>query len=160
MEVARVHVRSWQVGYRNLMPDDYLDRLRPEDRVSRYDFDNLDPEKPHTIVAIEDGKIRGFATTAPTREPNLSGYGELLALYVDRDYWRLGIGIALIAAARARLSELGFRHAMLWVLAGNRRAERFYLKDGWTPDGEARTDQVWGLRVNEVRYQRKIESAL
>jgi hypothetical protein len=24
-EVARVHVRSWQVAYRGLFPDDYLD---------------------------------------------------------------------------------------------------------------------------------------
>ena len=30
--VAHVHVRSWQVAYRTLMPDDYLDQLRPEDR--------------------------------------------------------------------------------------------------------------------------------
>jgi hypothetical protein len=31
--VARVHVRSWQAGYRNLLPDQYLDGLRPEDRA-------------------------------------------------------------------------------------------------------------------------------
>jgi hypothetical protein len=28
MEVARVHVRSWQVAYRGLLPDAYLDGLR------------------------------------------------------------------------------------------------------------------------------------
>ena len=28
MEVARVHVRSWQAGYRGLLPDAYLDGLR------------------------------------------------------------------------------------------------------------------------------------
>ena len=25
MDVARVHVRAWQVAYRNLLPDEYLD---------------------------------------------------------------------------------------------------------------------------------------
>ena len=28
--VALVHVRSWQAGYRNLLPDEYLDGLRAE----------------------------------------------------------------------------------------------------------------------------------
>jgi hypothetical protein len=63
MAVARVHVHSWQVAYRNLLPNDYLDQLRPEDRAARYDFAGVDPQKPHTIVAVEAGLIQGFATT-------------------------------------------------------------------------------------------------
>src|SRR5215469_4935469 len=65
--VARVHVRSWQAAYRKLMPDDYLDQLRPEDRANKYDFGNLDPIRPQTIIATESGVIRGFATTAQRR---------------------------------------------------------------------------------------------
>src|SRR3984885_11964090 len=53
MAVARVHVRSWQAAYRALLPDDYLDQLRPEDRAQSYDFASLDPLKPRTIVAVE-----------------------------------------------------------------------------------------------------------
>jgi hypothetical protein len=60
--VARVHVRSWQAAYRTLLPDDYLDQLRPEDRAQKYDFASLDPLKPRTIVAAEEGLIHGFAT--------------------------------------------------------------------------------------------------
>jgi hypothetical protein len=83
MAVARVHVRSWQVAYRDLLPDEYLDQLRPEDRAQRYDFATTDPQRPQTIVAVETGLIRGFATTAPSRDPDMVGYGELCALYVD-----------------------------------------------------------------------------
>lgn len=32
LAVAGVHVRSWQVGYRGLLPDAYLDGLRAEER--------------------------------------------------------------------------------------------------------------------------------
>jgi hypothetical protein len=38
MDVARAHVRSWQAGYRGLLqvlPDAYLDGLRPEERPAR-----------------------------------------------------------------------------------------------------------------------------
>ena len=156
--VARVHVRSWQAAYRTLMPDDYLDQLRPEDRAQRYNFRSLDPLQPWTIVAAEAGVIHGFATTVPAREPDMPGHGELCALYVDPDQWGRGIGIALVSVARARLFDLGFRNAVLWVLAGNVRAERFYRIDRWAPDGLRRTDLVWGVKVDEVRYQRTLEA--
>ena len=155
--VARVHVRSWQAAYRKLMPDDYLDQLRPEDRAKKYDFGNLDPLTPYTIVAIESGRILGFATTAPTQVSPISDCGELCALYVDPAHWGRGIGVALVSAARSRLFDLGFRNAILWVLAGNVRAKRFYRRDQWTPDGAQRTGEVWGHKVNDVRYRRNLE---
>ena len=154
MAVARVHVRSWQVAYRKLLPDDYLDQLRPEDRAKTYDFASLDPLKPRTVVATEEGVILGFATTMPSRDADLPEHGELCAIYVDPERWGQGIGVALLSAARTNLFALGYRRALLWVLAGNARAERFYSIDQWVADGRCRTDSVWGVTVNEVRYQR------
>jgi hypothetical protein len=66
--------------------------------------------------------------------------------------------MALVGSARARLFDLGFRHAVLWVLAGNVRAERFYRIDRWVPDGQRRTESVWGVTVDEIRYQRILEA--
>ena len=83
--VARVHVRSWQVAYRTLLPEDYLDQLRPEDRAQKYDFRGGDPLRPQTIVADEGGVIQGFATTGPARDQQRAGSGELYAIYVDPD---------------------------------------------------------------------------
>lgn len=156
MAVARVHVRSWQSAYRTLLPDDYLDQLRPEDRATKYDFGSLNPLQPQTIVAVESGVILGFATIAPAQEPDMPRYGELCALYVDPEQWGRGIGTALVSAARARLVDLGFGHAYLWVLSGNLRAERFYQMDQWSSDGGRRTVEVWGIRVDEIRYQRTL----
>ena len=156
LPVARVHVRSWQAAYRTLLPDDYLDRLQPEERAQKYDFASRDPLKPRTIVAVEEGRICGFATTAPAPDPDLANHGELCALYVDPEQWGRGVGLALMAASRARLVELGFAHAMLWVLAGNLRAERFYRIDGWASDGLRRKQMVWGVAVDEARFLRRL----
>ena len=156
MAVARVHVGSWQAAYRNLLPDEYLDGLRPEDRARSYDFTTVDPRKPHTIVATEDGLIRGFATTSPSRDSDLQDYGELCALYVDPEYWGRGFGLALVSAARGHLSRNGFQDALLWMLAGNVRAERFYRRDGWAPDGMRKTDSRLGVTLYEVRYRAKL----
>jgi ribosomal protein S18 acetylase RimI-like enzyme len=155
-EVAGVHVRSWQVGYRGLLPDDYLDSLRPEDRAKRYTFAAADPTLPSTILAIDNGAICGFATTAPTRDEDVPGHGELCALYVDPSCWSLGVGRALMSAARERLAHDGFADAVLWVLVGNERAERFYRLDGWLPDGSRRLAEVWSAAVNEARFRRHL----
>jgi GNAT superfamily N-acetyltransferase len=61
--------------------------------------------------------------------------------------WGRGIGVALVAAACARL----------WAVAGNVRADRFYQMDGWAPDGLSRTDSMWGVTVND-RYQHGLET--
>ena len=153
--VADVHVRSWQVGYRTLLPDAYLDSLRPQDRLTRYTFGSTDPGLPTTIVATADGVIRGFVTVGPSRDDGPRN-GEVHALYVDPNAWGLGIGRRLILEARTHLSLLGFKAAVLCVLLGNHRAERFYCVDGWLPDGRRRTDGVWGIVVEETSYRRSV----
>lgn len=157
MAVALVHVRSWQAAYRGLISQTFLDQLKPEDRAVQYDFSHADAAKPYTIVAIEGGAFVGFATTMPSRDEGMQEYGELCALYVDPDWWGRSIGRGLIAAARARLAGQGFRDAMLWVLDGNDRAQRFYACDGWRPDGLERTETKWGLELHDLRFVRRLD---
>lgn len=154
--VARVHVRAWQVGYRGLLPDAYLDGLRPEDRARRYTFEGRDPSAPQTLVALEGDTLLGFATISTAPKTDLAGVAELSALHVNPDAWGRGVGTALIDAARARLVSLGFTEAFLWLLADNVRAERFYRRDGWAPDGTRRSDVVWGIQVDEIRFRRAL----
>ena len=78
----------------------------------------------------------------------------MLALYVDPSVWGRGIGRRLIVGARRRLLENGFAEAILWVLAGNDRAERFDRADGWVPDGARREEEIWGVTASELRYRR------
>jgi GNAT superfamily N-acetyltransferase len=105
----------------------------------------------------DDRLVYGFATIAPAHDEDLPGQGELCALYVDPKHWGRGIGLALLAAARTQLFELGYRRALLWVLMGNVRAEYFYRSDGWFPDGVQRPASVWGINVEEMRYRRSLE---
>jgi GNAT superfamily N-acetyltransferase len=158
MAVAWVHVRAWQVGYRGLMPADYLAGLRPEERAQRYDFTGSDPTRPRTVVAVEADTVLGFVTHSLARDEDVAGQGEICALYVEPDCWGRGIGGALAAAARNDLYRLGFRKAVLWVAAGNARAERFYRADGWTRDDSHRARQIWNVVVDTVRYNRVLDT--
>jgi len=151
--VADVHVRAWQVGYRTLLPDDVLDGLRPDEWARRYTF-AAGTGGPETTLAVDGGAVRGFATIGPSPDPDVPGGGELYALYVDPAWWGQGIGRGLIADAREALERRGWTAAHLWVLHGNRRAERFYTGDGWSPDGSERRAQVHGIDVDERRFRR------
>jgi ribosomal protein S18 acetylase RimI-like enzyme len=157
LAVARVHVRAWQDGYRGLVADEYLDALRPEDRADRYTLGSSDPSEPYTIVAVRNDMVCGFATTGPCRDEDAdANTGQLLALHVDPSAWGLGVGRRLIEEARARLHSLGFTEAVLWVLVGNERAQRFYRIDGWRPENIERTIELWGTSIDDVRYRRAL----
>lgn len=149
-------MRSWQAAYKGLLPDEYLDSLRADERASRYDFATTDPLAPHTIVADDGRMIVGFATIGVSPGGSSRDVGELMALYVDPDSWRTGVGRALIARARAGLRRLGFDNALLWVLEGNERAQRFYERDGWLRGDDRRRQRVWGIEVDEIAYLRHL----
>jgi ribosomal protein S18 acetylase RimI-like enzyme len=152
--VADVHGRSWQVAYRGLLPDEYLEGLRAEDRAHRYSFGTLEADQPVTVAALDQGNVCGFATTGPSQDEK--GCGELYALYVHPNCWGLGVGRQLVTEARERMVRLGFAQAVLWVLKGNERAERFYQVDGWMADGRHRRTELWGITVDEFRYGREL----
>jgi len=153
LDVARVHVRAWQVGYRGLLPDEYLNSLRPEERAARYAFADPNADRPFTIVAVAQGSIAGFATTLQSSD--VPHYGEVGALYVDPDRWRQGVGQALIARAREHLAQR-FEQAALWVLEGNSLASCFYLRDGWICDDVWREEIRSGARMRSVRWSRRL----
>jgi GNAT superfamily N-acetyltransferase len=154
LDVARVHVRSWQSAYRGLIPQEYLDSLEPETWARGYTFGRMGIGLPSTLVAVNGSAICGLATTGLCRDADLSNFGELTAIYVDPAYMGTGVGRVLIAAARGRLRGVGVRQAALWVLDGNARARRFYERDGWRFDGTRRTRTYGNAPVEEVRYRR------
>lgn len=155
--VARMQVRSWQAGYRGLLPQPYLDGLDPVERVDRYTFDATLPQGPYTLLVVEDaGAIAGQVTIGRCRDHGLEDHGEVWALYVDPDRWGRGVGRILMDAAREELVRNGFRAATLWVMQGNLRARRFYEHNGWHVDGAERVDAIGDTPVKEVRYRRQI----
>ena len=156
LAVARVHVRSWQAAYRGLIPQAYLDSLKPEVWAAKYGFQRTDPERPTTLVAVDGDGIRGLAMTGPYRGDDLTDVVELLAIYADPQHWGAGVGRLLAAAAREQMRSDGFTEAALWVLDGNVRARRFYERDGWALDGARRTKTIAGAELDEVRYRRAL----
>jgi GNAT superfamily N-acetyltransferase len=158
-QIADVHVRSWQAGYRGLLPQDYLDGLDPAARVParRQLLEASDLPRTGTLVAADDGQVVGFAHVGPSRDEDAdSSVGEVFAIYLAPGAWGKGHGRELMAAALADLVQAGYRQATLWVLEPNARARRFYEAAGFRPDGASMEDDSRGFPLAEIRYRRAL----
>ncbi len=146
--LAEIHVRSWQVAYREILPHEFLAELSVERREETW-TKNLG----QTFVVEHGNGVAGFVRVAPSDDPNL---GEVQSIYLDPDYFRRGLGRSLLAAAEERLADMGFQNAILWVFVDNQAARRFYEAMGWRVEPRTALMELGGRQLTEIRYQKTL----
>ena len=64
LEIAAVHVRSWQAAYRGLLPRAYLDGLDPGQRIGQWERSLSAAGWFHgrTLVVDAGGRLSGFVS--------------------------------------------------------------------------------------------------
>ncbi len=170
-DVALVHVASWRVAYRGLLPDDMLDQLSVDSRAEswrRWLSRSLSGEPTdgeagpshRLIVAHEGHEVLGWVGFGGGRDAADAHRGELAGLYVHSDHWKRGVGSTLLARAEKELRLDGWKQSYLWVLAGNDRAITFYQRHGWLPDGGEKTVRIsTGFEVRELRHSSPVTTS-
>jgi GNAT superfamily N-acetyltransferase len=158
--IALIQTRSWQAAYRGLLPQEVLDQLDLTRRTERWRqiLDDMDPARHALLVAESDELAAGFASIGPARDQDTdpARTGEVRAIYLLPQSWGQGLGRELMTAALEQLAVFGHQQAILWVLDANTRARRFYAAAGFTADGTAKTEDIGGSPVTEVRYRRDL----
>ncbi|NWC96967.1 MULTISPECIES: GNAT family N-acetyltransferase [unclassified Pseudomonas] len=156
-DIAWVHIRSWQQAYRELMPVAYLASLEAtQPRREALWRQSIEQANEAVFVAEVDGRVVGWIAVSPSRDEDADpgNTGEVQAVYVLAEYWGTGVGRALWLRGLEHLASQGLETATLWVLAGNRRAIRFYQNAGWTAQAESsRPLTRGGCELEEIRYQ-------
>ncbi len=161
--MATAHLEAWRVGYRGLLPDEFLDGMDQGRRSAAWvqELSEDDGSGSQTLVASVGGRIAGLSTVGPYRdEPEDDGPADLCELWmlnVHPDYWGSGVAQHLMAEAVELLrSGRPEPRAALWVLDGNARGRRFYEKEGWSWDGGQKHDTIGEATVTELRYVRDL----
>ena len=152
--IARVHTRSWQSAYRGLLPDEWLDALRWEDRKIRWDAILSATTKGNVHVATDaQNEIIGFASIGPSRDEDREQHRthELYAIYLTPENWGMGIGSTLFLAVLKAVPETA-KWLSLWVLEDNIRGRKFYENFGFILTGATKAAEIDGYQLDEVRY--------
>ena len=151
---ARIHMDSWRSTYRGLVSDDFLDNLRFEDRLARWQqrLSELSDDGMFAfIVETPNGEAVAFALAGPEGTGNPDYPGELWSLHVAQPYQHAGLGRTLISLAAKRLQGMGYNSMLVWVLEGNHPARRFYEKLGGVYL-DRRIEDFAGGSIPEVAY--------
>ena len=147
--MARMLVRSWRETYRGVMPDRVLDDPGLVEARERFWTTVLtDPEhrEKRVAVAVLDGAIIGVAMAGPPSPPEPDWSTHLYVLYVLARHRGAGVGAALLDAVVDPAASVA-----LWVADPNPRAQAFYRKHGFRPDGAVQVDDG----VREIRMVRR-----
>jgi ribosomal protein S18 acetylase RimI-like enzyme len=150
--VARIHVESWRVAYRGIMPDEIIERMNLAVRTERWS--NFIAVREWPVFLLEDGHdVIGFCHLTATRDPDNDPrtVGEITSLHVLPDLRGRGAGRALCQAAFTELRRRGYHACTLWVLERNTAARAFYERLGFRDDGGRKNYPH--SDVPEVRYR-------
>ena len=137
-----VHWQTWREAYDDLLPADFQETMTLE--KCRF-FSQKYPE--NTLIAMAGKKVVGFISYGNYRDETIQA-GEIIALYVLKDYYGKGVSKQLMHAAFVALDQ--FSEIYLWVLKDNKRAIAFYQKMGFTFDGQEQILKL-GKPIKELR---------
>lgn len=154
-KLSELHVRSWQVAYRGIVPDAYLDAMSAERWLNRW-RKRFATRTAEEFAILVDEKIVGLCLQGRERD-NEGQTGEIYAFYLHPEEWGKGYAHPAMRLALARLRTSGFQTATLWVLEQNARARRFYQRAGFVLDDISKQIAIGGVELSEVRYRQQLE---
>lgn len=152
--VGALHHRSRAAAYAHLIAVETFAARGPEAMSAWWEERwKWERESHRMTVAEDDGELAGFTYAGPSETP---GAAELYAIHVAPERVGTGVGRQLMAHALTELAEFGAERAVLWVLADNLVARRFYERGGWDPDGATRTAAVNDRDLPQLRYSQEL----
>lgn len=129
-DLAHVHVTTWKQAYQGQLPERFFNDHALVDRIQMWSGVVADEEhRSRARVAELGGVIIGIALAGEPRDEDVTTDTELLMLYLLAEHYGSGAADALLH------DLLGEDSASLWVFKDNARAQAFYRKHGFIPDG-------------------------
>ena len=126
--ITEVHDAAWRNAYDGMIPAKELNRIIAR-RGPRW-WDRAIRRGTAILVLEVGGAVCGYATFGPNRARNLVQKGEIYEIYIKPEYQGIGLGTRLFLAARRELARFGFDTVVVWALADNDNACRFYRNAG------------------------------
>ncbi|MFQ3192281.1 MAG: ribosomal protein S18 acetylase RimI-like enzyme [Francisellaceae bacterium] len=128
--IASIHAESWKIGYENVLSEDYLNNIVPEERKIIWDSTLKSPKTNQKIFVAEvDDHIVGFVCVLLDEDPTHGSYID--NLHIEKTHQSKGIGkLLLLTAAQLCDDYSSSSKLFLLVTQHNIRAQQFYKRLG------------------------------
>jgi ribosomal protein S18 acetylase RimI-like enzyme len=136
--LAALHIRTRTAYYTTGgVP---AEELASAERISAY-WERAVAEGRAQVAATLEGRVVGFLMAGPPKFDDLDAASvrELQQIGVEPNGWGRGAGSMLHEAFVRQLQADGLTDGVLECWEANARAQAFYARHGWRPDGSRRT---------------------
>ncbi len=155
--IARIHIYSWQKMYKEFVPAVILKNFSLDERTQFW-LDLIQQGVKVILIEVEK-KAVGFASICTFRDTNATqGDGEISAIYLHPQFWRMGLGSKLCLTALTELKRLGYQKVFLWVLEANSQARKFYEALGFEATNSSKLEEFYegGALLKEILYKKTL----
>lgn len=146
--LAELHAAAWRYAYAGIIPGLTLERMIA--RRGRMWWARMHERGYRALIAASRETVAGYATLGQGRG-GAGRTGEIYELYVRPEYHGCGVGRRLFADARGELARRRLDRLVVWALAENTVACRFYAAMGGAryATGE---DRLCGVPLAKVGF--------
>lgn len=148
-QIAHAHDVSWRHAYSGMLPHRALEKMIR--RRGEAWWQRAISRSTIILVAEIGDQIAGYATLGPNRVEALSSEGEIYEIYLRPEYQGVGLGSRLFLGARRELQRHTLKGTVVWVLADNDNAIRFYENAGGRAIAEGH-ETFDGKKVLKIAY--------
>ncbi|WP_331490851.1 GNAT family N-acetyltransferase [Aquibacillus rhizosphaerae] len=147
--VAKVQVDSWKTTYKNIVPDEYLNKMTYESREQKWK--DIISDQTIFIAETDDGEIIGFSNGGKERTGKYPNYnGELYAIYILEAHQRKGLGKLLLEPIIEDLKQNNIFSMIVLVLEENN--SRLFYESLGAEKIDIVEIEVLGKKLNELVY--------
>ena len=150
--ISRIYAASWRTAYRGMVPQKYLDELQDDYWVTK--FQNwITNNSLQVDLLYADNTPAGCVAYGKARDEQLTGWGEIVSIYVHPDYYRQGYGAKLLNSTLKNLKAMEYQNCYLWAFSDNWNARKFYEANGFKVTQDSCYSEIMGKQLAETRYK-------
>lgn len=151
--LAKVHIQTWQEAYKDILSQDYLEKLPTElDCWIKMWTEIIANTQRWVWVAEASDDVIGFVILGPPRDPDREDFIELGAIYLLASEKKKGIGFSLLSTGFNKMKDLGYKKSYCWALETNPTVN-FYIKSGAALASQVKMSEIGGQMFKEIALE-------
>ena len=154
-DMAEVHMRSWEVAYKGIVPDEYIQKQN-EKRPAMWQRIITDDNMTQYVIQKDSKTVGIMCVVATTQDDDKTDdVCELEGIYLHPDSYRQGIGTKAMGFAFDIAHGWNKSFMTLWVFSENVNSIKFYENLGFAPDGKTKTYDM-GKVMDCIRMRKEL----